>query len=330
MTTLILLFLGISILFYCLFAGADFGAGIVEMFSPRKNRKDIEHVTTKAIGPVWEANHVWLILAIVILFNGFPRVYHRISIVFHIPMTLILIGIVLRGCAFTFRHYDAIRDGSERIYARVFRYSSLMTTFFLGVLAAGAIRDSISRRGALDSDFLSLYIYSWFNWFGLSLGVFTCCLFSFLASIYLIGETTEPWLQKFFTQRAKTANMLMVLVGGFVFLGAQVSGVSLFTRFIHDPFTLICLLVATALLIPLWFSFTGVLFLRVCAAAQVALVLLGWFRLQSLEGISWIYEAAAPESTQRALLIALLVGSAIIFPALFYLFRVFKFRVDTQ
>src|ERR671918_2405613 len=107
-------FLAVSILLYCLLAGADFGAGILEAFLGDRQREEQRQVITHAIGPVWEANHVWLILAVVILFTGFPKAYSALSITFHIPLTLMLVGIILRGCAFTFRHYDAVRDRSQR------------------------------------------------------------------------------------------------------------------------------------------------------------------------------------------------------------------------
>ena len=97
-------FLGVSLLLYSLFAGADFGAGILEWFTGKNHRKEQQELITHAMGPVWEANHVWIILAVVILFNGFPRAYSQLSISFHIPLTIMLMGIILRGCAFTFRH----------------------------------------------------------------------------------------------------------------------------------------------------------------------------------------------------------------------------------
>ena len=93
----------ISLLFYCVFGGADFGAGALEFFVPKNNRKRHEELVNKAMGPVWEANHIWLIILIVILFNAFPQVYTQYSIYFHVPLILMLIGIVFRGCAFTFR-----------------------------------------------------------------------------------------------------------------------------------------------------------------------------------------------------------------------------------
>src|SRR5512135_2983436 len=99
MTNFIIIVLGIAVLLYVILGGADFGAGIVEIFTGKKGIKTI----SGAIAPVWEANHIWLILAVVILFNGFPHVYASLTTYLHIPLLIILIGIILRGTAFTFR-----------------------------------------------------------------------------------------------------------------------------------------------------------------------------------------------------------------------------------
>src|SRR5258708_33694817 len=104
---IITIFLGLSLLFYCVFAGADFGAAILECFLGNKEREAQKRVIAGAIGPVWEANHVWLILAVVILFTAFPKAYSALSITYYIPLTFLLVGIIFRGCAFTFAHYDA-------------------------------------------------------------------------------------------------------------------------------------------------------------------------------------------------------------------------------
>ncbi len=101
MTETIIAILGISVLLYVLLGGADFGAGIVEMLVGKKGTDTI----SKAIAPVWEANHVWIILAVVILFNGFPLAYTVMSTYLHIPLLLVLIGIIIRGTAFScYRH----------------------------------------------------------------------------------------------------------------------------------------------------------------------------------------------------------------------------------
>ena len=330
------LFLAVSILFYCLFAGADFGAGILEAFRGRKRREDQRALITHAIGPVWEANHVWLILAIVILFVGFPKAYAEVSTVFHIPLTLMLFGIVLRGCAFTFRHYDAVKDGSQKIYSRIFVVSSFLTPFALGTVA-GAI--FLGKRMKPAASFADAYVLPWANAFSFSVGIFACVLFSFLAAVYLIGETEDRELRQIFVKRAKVINLLAVVSGAAVFLAAEAEGLGLMAGFVRDPLALASMVAATLLLAPLWLWLgrRPTLLARAAAASQVALILIGWLKLQypallndfSAGGTPFAYKAvAAPEATLEALLWALAVGSALIFPALFYLMRVFKREAD--
>ena len=118
----------IALTAYVLLGGADFGGGIWDLLAdgPRKTRQ--RELIAHAIGPVWEANHVWLILAIVLLFTCFPRAFSRIAIALHVPLTLMLIGIVLRGSAFVFRQYGGLTR-----WGTVFAVSSAATPFFLGV-----------------------------------------------------------------------------------------------------------------------------------------------------------------------------------------------------
>src|SRR6476659_10900712 len=118
---------------YVLFAGADFGGGVWDLLAsgPRRGRQ--RDVIAHAIGPIWEANHVWLILAIVLTFTCFSPVFARLGTILHIPLTLMLVGIVLRGSAFTFRTYDSQHDATQRRWGRIFASASVLTPVLLGI-----------------------------------------------------------------------------------------------------------------------------------------------------------------------------------------------------
>lgn len=326
-------FLGVSLVLYCLFAGADFGAGILECLSPQRWRSQERALVTHAIAPVWEANHVWIVLVVVILFNGFPPAYSQLSTTFHIPITLMLIGIVLRGCAFTFRHYDAVRDGSQRYYNAVFAWSSLLSPWFLGVIAGGLTRGASPPVGA---SFYADYVAPWCNLFCASLGLFVCALFAFLAAVYLLGETDEPTLRAPLRRQVGWTQAAIIGSGLLVFVAAGLDGLPLLPRFLHDPVSVACLVLATALPLPLGALVRRerVILARGLAAAQVVLILAGWFHLQypwliarrtegAAGGLSYL-QAAAPLATQKQLFYALIVGIMLIFPALYFLFRIFK------
>jgi cytochrome d ubiquinol oxidase subunit II len=328
-------FLAISILFYCLFAGADFGGGILEACLGNFRRDEQRTVITHAIGPVWEANHVWVILAVVILFTGFPKAYSVLSITFHIPLTLMLLGIVLRGCAFTFRHYDAVRDHWQRYYSVIFVASSFLTPLMLGVVAGGMLLGAVAP---IEEGFHAAFVRPWANLFCFSVGLFTAVLFAFLAAVYLIGEIDDAELKSIFIRRAVALNALAIIVGVAVFIAAEISGLQLARLFTGNALSLACMIGATVILIPLWIAVrrNAVQAARAFGAAQVALVLIGWFRLQFPMIISskldplTIYNAAAPDSTLRYLLYALIGGSVIIFPALAYLLIVFKLSDNSE
>lgn len=87
----------------------------------------------ESIAPVWEANHMWLIIAIVVMFVGFPKIYALMSTYLHIPLVLMLVGIITRSTAFTFRHYDAVEDQWQVLYTQIFYYASLLTPFSWGL-----------------------------------------------------------------------------------------------------------------------------------------------------------------------------------------------------
>jgi cytochrome d ubiquinol oxidase subunit II len=327
-------FLAVSILFYCLFAGADFGAGILEAFLGRHHREQQRTVIAHAIGPVWEANHVWLILAVVILFMGFPKAYSALSITFHVPLTLMLVGIILRGCAFTFRHYDAVRDGSQRAYSAIFVISSFLTPVMLGVVAGGML---LGDTHPVEAGFYAAFIQPWTHLFCFSVGAFTCVLFAFLAAVYLLGETHNPEVRRLFVRRAMILNIIAIIAGVAVFIAAEIDGLELARLFAARALSLASMGGATLILVPLWIAIRQNSFqlARVLVAGQVGLVLIGWFRLQFPVIINahahplTIYAAAAPEATLRYLLYALLAGSAIIFPAFIYLLKVFKMSETT-
>lgn len=330
MVEVLLFFIGASLLLYVLLGGADYGAGILEMLPAGEHRHAQKKVINEAMGPVWEANHMWLILVVVILFMGFPLVFTTLMTSLHIPMVALLLGIVVRGCAFTFRHYDAIQEPhSQKVYTVLFAASSLWTAFWLGVIAASL------DRGAVDLtalNFYDAYVAPWWGLYPTAMGVFVICIFAFLASVYLVGETVSAELRKLFLRRAYFFNIAVVVSGGLVFAASAFENRYLFTAFFRNPLTVSMMAMATLLFVLLWFFIrkSRTLLTRAVAAGQVALILAGWYLLHApnalitQQGPISFYDAAAPEATLQQLVVALVVGSVFIFPSLFYLLKVFK------
>lgn len=330
MIYVVMLFLWVAILFYLLLGGADFGAGIIELFTSKKNKEKTRKTLYKAIGPIWEANHMWLIIAIVILFVGFPVIYTTMSIHLHIPLVIMLLGIIARGTAFAFRHYDAVVDDMQEIYNRIFAYSSLITPLFLGIIAGSAVSGQIDVTA---TNFLSAYIFSWLSWFTVAVGLFTVCICGFLAAIYLIGETDHQTEKSRFVKKALFMNVAAVICGGLVFVAADVQGIPLWNWLFGHTTGIIIVALATLSLIMLWYLiYKGkIIIIRILAGFQVSMILLAvtfshFPNIVILKngGYLSLLEHQGYHKTIESLAWALLLGSIFILPALFYLIYSFQ------
>jgi cytochrome d ubiquinol oxidase subunit II len=322
-------FLAVALILYAVLGGADFGAGIIELTSSKAFRSKHRKLISSAMGPVWEANHVWLILAVVILFMGFPSVFKQVSISYHIPLTLLLFGITVRGCAFTFRHYDAIHDRSQKLYNAMFLSSSLFTSVMLGMIAASL--PSGLATSDISADWNRVYIAPWFNGYSFSVGLFATSLFGYTAAVYLAGEAAERD-QPAFIKRAVIFAGLSVAAGIVTFVMAEIYGLGLAAQFFSHDLAVISLMGATSLFVPLlgFMKTRRIWASRIAVSTQVAAVVIGWFAiyfpnmLVTKEQAFSIYSSSAPDATLMQLVLALCVGSLLIFPALAYLFYVFK------
>jgi len=250
MLYVVIVYLWVALLLYLLLGGADFGAGIIELFTSYDNKAKARKIMYNAIGPIWEANHMWLIIAIVILFVGFPNIYATMSIYLHIPLLIMLLGIIARGTAFAFRNYDAVVDNMQKVYNRIFVYSSFITPLFLGIIAGSTVSGKVDIHA---NTFLSAYIFSWLNWFSVSIGFFTVSLCGFIAAIYLIGEAIEPIERRRFVRKAVQMNIAAVVFGALVFVSA-----------INDKIPLVDWVFGN------WVGITAV------TAATISLVILWW------------------------------------------------------
>jgi cytochrome d ubiquinol oxidase subunit II len=315
-----------SLIMYALLGGADYGGGVWDLFAFGRRAPQQRALIAKAIGPVWEANHVWLILVIVILFTAFPPAFAAISTALHIPLTLLLIGIVLRGTTFTFRSYDTQRDSVQRRWSLVFSIASIITPLLLGIIL-GAIASGTIRieNGQVTSGFFS----SWLASFPLAVGFFALALFAFLAAVYLTLETPDYELQEDFRLRAMVSGVSVGALALIVFLLAGAGAPTVRAGISRSGWALGLHLFTAVFALGAFYSLLTRKYrlARICTAAQVALILLGWALAQYphlVEPDITIASAAAPRITQQLLLGALAAGALLLFPSYYYLFRVFK------
>lgn len=315
-----------ALILYALLGGADYGGGVWDLFAFGKRAPQQRALIAHAIGPVWEANHVWLILIIVILFTAFPPAFAAISIALHIPLTLFLIGVVLRGTSFTFRAHDLQRDDVQRRWSLAFSIASIISPVLLGIIL-GAIASGTIRieNGHLVSGFLS----SWLAPFPVAVGFFALTLFAFLAAVYLTLEASDYELQEDFRLRALVAGVAVAVLALIVFLLASSGAPSVRAGIGRSwwalPLHLFTAVTAIGAFYSLWTRKYKLA--RVCAAGQVTLILLGWALAQYpylVEPDITIASAAAPRITLQLLLGAVVAGAIVLFPSYYYLFYIFK------
>jgi cytochrome d ubiquinol oxidase subunit II len=316
----------LSLILYGLMGGADFGGGMWDLLAtgPRAPRQ--RQAIAEAIGPIWEANHVWLILVVVLLFTGFPSGFAAMMTALNIPMTAMVIGIVLRGSAFIFRKYDSKADAVQRRWSTVFGIASFFTPFFqgvtLGALATGQIR-------IVNSQVVTGFFAGWVTVFAVGCGVFALGLFAFLAATYLTLDTKDqPDLQNDFRLRALWSGLTLAPIAGVVFLTAKQGAPGMYNGLTHwwAPLLLagtsLMSIVALVALWRRWFALA-----RIAAIGQVTLILLGWCLAQYPDLVTpdvTVNNAHAPEITLRLLVLALSAGAIVLLPSLAFLFHLFK------
>jgi cytochrome d ubiquinol oxidase subunit II len=312
---------------YVIMGGADFGGGVWDLFATGPRRHQQRALIADVIGPIWEANHVWLIIVVVILFSAFPKAFSLLAVGLHIPLSLMLVGVVLRGSAFTFRAYDSRRDAVQRRWGVIFAGASTITPVLLGI-CAGAVASGqigVARTG----DFTALYVTPWLTPFAIMTGVLTLCLFAFLAAVFLTVEAEPGALQEDFRTRALGSAIALGAAALTLRVLAQTDAphvaAGLTGGVIAWTVLVTTIVVSVICFTALWTRRYRLA--RGAAVAQVSLIIWGWAFAQHpyiVPETLTIEAAAAPTVTLRLLLIAMCVGTVILVPSLVYLFWVFK------
>lgn len=296
-----------------------------DLLASGPRRDEQRNAIARAIGPIWEANHVWLILIVVLLFTAFPSAFAVTMTALFIPFSLMLIGVIFRGSAFIFRKYDSPAKEVQGRWSTLFGAASFFTPFvqgmILGALATGQIRVS---EGRVATGFLA----GWLTPFAFACGFFALALCAFLAAVYLTIDTKDRELENDFRFRALCSGIALAPIAAAAFLFAKNGAPEIFhglTNWWAIPLIGLTSGCAVVALVSLWFrKFVAA---RATSIATASLVLIGWSAAQFpylvVPDIT-IHAAAAPAITLRLLLIALCLGGALLFPSLFFLYRIFK------
>jgi cytochrome bd ubiquinol oxidase subunit II len=309
----------VGVIAYALLGGADFGSGFYDLTAGSGGPGgELRTLVDHSIGPVWEANHVWLIYILVMWWTAFPTAFAAATTTLFIPLMLALAGIVLRGASFAFRKYAAT-FAQARMFGAIFAGSSLITPFFLGTVV-GAI-----ASGRVPADGYGDRIGSWINPTSLIAGCLAVTTCVFLAGVFLTADAARARMPDL-TRRLRTRTLAVgILAGIIVFAGLY--------PILHDAPTLSHGLLGTAFPLLVVAALAGAITVvllyrrsypmaRVFAATAVAAVIIGWGVGQypwMLVDHFTISDAAGARPTLAALLVVIAIATVIVLPATGYL-----------
>ncbi|RRS00862.1 cytochrome d ubiquinol oxidase subunit II [Glycomyces terrestris] len=309
-----------GVLFYAVLGGADFGSGFHDLTAGGSRRgAEVRTLIDHSIGPVWEANHVWLIYVLVTWWTGFPESFAAAMTTLYVPFVLALVGIVLRGASFAFRKYSETL-WQARLFGIVFATSSVLAPFFLGTIAGALASGRVPAGGGGDP---------WSSWiaptplFTGAISVGTC---AFLAGTFLTADAARRG-QAALAERMRRRSLVVGAVTGVVVFAGLIpiehDAPTLWEGLVGRAAPVIALsaLGGIATLVLLWrrrFSPA-----RGTAVIAVAAVMAGW----GIGQYPWVLvdqvtiaEAAGAPATMQGLLVAVGIAAVVVGPALGYLF----------
>jgi len=324
-------FLVAGVTAYAVLGSADFGAGFWDLTAGGAARGGrVRGLIQRSMSPVWEANHVWLIFVLVIAWTAFPVAFGSVFSTLRVPLFLAAIGIIFRGGAFALRGQAAtIREA--RVLGGLFALSSVLIPYFLGA-AIGGVASGRVEVGNATGD----VVRSWVNPTSAVIGVLAVVTGALLAAVYLAGDArraAQPDLERGFRTRALAMGVVagVVAIGGLLVLRGD-------ARSLYDGLTsgrglvmvVVSAVAGAATLLLVWLRRFGLA--RLTAAVAVAAITVGWVFAQDpylLPGSLTFDDGAASDATLQALVIGVGIGSILLLPSLWFLYRlVLQGRLD--
>jgi len=312
----------IGLAFYTVLAGADFGAGFWQLIAGKgKQADEIRDHAYHAMAPVWEANHVWLIFVLTVVWTAYPTAFGSIASTLSIPLFIAGIGIVLRGGAYALRAGTATTR-EQRSLDSVFAVSSILTPFALGTVIGALASEQVHVGNPGGS-----LVTSWLNPTSITIGVLAVASGAYIAAVFLSGDAArrgEDVLAESFRARALAAGLAAgaVAIAGVVVLHFDAERIfRRLTEGVALPALVVSLIAGVATLGLVWRRRYEPA--RYTAALAVAATIAGWAVAQNpvfLQGLT-IRQAAAGHDTLVAVVVAVLVGALLLFPSLALLFR---------
>jgi cytochrome bd ubiquinol oxidase subunit II len=324
--------LWIGATFYALFGGADFGGGFWDLVAGGAEKGERPRaLIQRSLTPVWEANHVWLIFILVVLWTAFPSTFSAIMSTLYVPLALAAIGIVLRGSGFAFRKSI---EGLEarRAAGATFALSSVLTPFFMGTVVGAIAAGNVPPEGNGDA------FSTWLQPLPLLIGAMFVATGAYLAAVFLVGDARragEEKLERYFVRRALAAAAVAGIAAAFGLVELHAEARYVFDRLMDEGLPLVVLsgLCGIALLALLLGRRSGGflslserkppraadLALRPLAAGAVVAVIWGWGVAQFpylLPTSLKITQSAAPPDTLGIVIVVFIVAAVLVLPSL--------------
>jgi cytochrome d ubiquinol oxidase subunit II len=327
----IIFILAFTLTCFAVFGGADLGSGIVEFMQTK--RSDIaakENCTTQALQPVWEINHIWLVLSIMIIFIVFPLAFFKIFTTFIVPVMALIIGLLVRGYAFTLKAHT---DTPSAITNRIFGPSSTWSAFWMGNLVGAIIQGKISQNA---TGIYQEYIGPWLSLFPIFTGLFLVVLFGYIGAVFLMAECQKDEVFDILKRKAKQFNIAAIIIGALVLVSAYFTEESMTFYFLQSKVSLTSFGLATMLLVPHWFAISKKIkfLMQATVVAQMVLILTGLFGAQypiilqtNLDRIPKTYtfiNSMAKDSNPPVLMGVAIIAFLITIPVFIYMYKVYQ------
>jgi len=320
-STAVAVVLLVALAAYALFGGADFGAGFWDLTAGgAEHGAEPRGLIERSIGPVWEANHVWLIFIFVVTWSAFPTVFQSITLTMFVPLAIAALGIVLRGASFAFRK-AVVTLRFRRIFGAAFAASSVLVPFCMGAIAGGIASGQVPSGGRAGDP-----VDSWLNPTSLVTGVLAIAVAADLAAVYLVRNARQAGdaeMVEYFRRRAIVTGVVAGVVAAVGLLVLHSEAPYVFDGLMSRALPLVILSAASG---------TGALILLMRNAARGAreLAALAVVGLIGAWGVAqWPYllpesttisAAAAPNGTLTALLVAVGLALVIVLPGFVLLY----------
>jgi cytochrome bd ubiquinol oxidase subunit II len=306
--------------FYAIFGGADFGGGFWDLIAGDAEKGWRPRMAIqRSLTPVWEANHVWLIFILVVLWTAFPDAFSAIFTTLYVPLILAVLGIVLRGSGFAFRKsIEGLNE--QRAAGATFALSSVITPFFMGTVVGAIAVGNVPAKGNGDA------FSTWLSPGPLFFGAMFVATSAYLAAIFLVGDSRraeDHEMEIYFEKRALAAGAVAGIFAIIGLVALHSEGHYVYHRLLHQglPVVIISAVCGLGALAALLLG--NRMLLRPLAAGAVIAVIWGWFIAQFpylLPTSLTISQAAAPNATLSAIFVVFGIAIVLVLPALFLLY----------